>query len=197
MLRVLALVLLASAVWCAETVVFLGDSLTAGYGLDESQAYPALIQAQMPSWKVVNAGVSGDTSAGALRRLAWVLKAKPDVVFIALGANDGLRGLPVEQLAQNLTKIIAQVRAAGAKPVLAGMQLPANYGEDFRTRFAAVYPDVAKETKVPLMPFLLAGVAMKPELNQADTVHPNAAGQQLVATAVLAFLYPPEPTPTP
>jgi acyl-CoA thioesterase I len=184
------LMLVASLIRGAEpTVVFLGDSLTAGYGLEESLAYPAVIQAAQPTWKVINAGVSGDTSAGGLRRLAWILKAKPTVVFIALGANDGLRGLPVEQLSQNLQKIITQVRAAGAIPVLAGMRLPANYGEEYRTRFAALYEQVATATKTPLMPFLLESVAMKPELNQADSVHPNAAGQQLIATNVLAFLH--------
>ena len=190
MLRLLILLMLvASLIRGAETtIVFLGDSLTAGYGLEESLAYPALIQAAQPKWKVINAGVSGDTSAGGLRRLTWILKAKPKVVFIALGANDGLRGLPIEQLAQNLTKIITQVRAAGATPVLAGMRLPANYGEEYRTRFAAAYEQLATSTKTPLMPFLLEGVAMKPELNQADSVHPNAAGQQLIATNVVAFL---------
>ena len=172
----------------ARKIVFLGDSLTAGYGLEEDQAYPALIQARMPSWTVANAGVSGDTSAGALRRVPWVLKAKPDVVFIAIGANDGLRGQPVDQLEANLRRIIAQVRAAGATAVLAGMRMPVNYGEDYRTAFAAVYPRVAEETRTPLMPFILESVAMKPELNQTDGIHPNAAGQKLVAAAVLAFL---------
>ena len=171
-----------------KRIVFLGDSLTAGYGLEEDQAYPALIQARMPSWTVANAGVSGDTSAGALRRVPWVLKAKPDVVFIAIGANDGLRGQPVDQLEANLRRIIAQVRAAGATAVLAGMRMPVNYGEDYRTAFAAVYPRVAEETRTPLMPFILESVAMKPELNQTDGIHPNAAGQKLVAAAVLAFL---------
>ncbi len=172
----------------AERVVFLGDSLTAGYGLEEAQAYPALIQARAPTWTVTNAGVSGDTSAGALRRLPWVLKAKPTIVFIAIGANDGLRGLPTEQLERNLSAIVAQVVAAGAKPILAGMRLPANYGEEYRTRFAAVYPAVATAAKIPVMPFLLEGVAMVPSLNQSDTVHPNAVGQLLVADHVLAFM---------
>lgn len=186
---VMLLMLVASLIRGAEaTIVFLGDSLTAGFGLDESLAYPALIQEAQPTWKVINAGVSGDTSAGGLRRLAWILKAKPTVVFIALGANDGLRGLPTEQLAQNLNSIIRLIRAAGATPVLAGMRLPANYGEDYRTRFAAMYEQLATSTQTPFMPFLLEGVAMNPEFNQTDAVHPNAAGQQLIATQVLAFL---------
>jgi acyl-CoA thioesterase I len=185
----------------AETVAFLGDSLTAGYGLDDSQAYPALIQEQLrlvaPQWNVINSGVSGDTSAGAVRRVAWVLKAKPAVVVVAIGANDGLRGLPVAQLEANLTRIIATISAAGAKPLLAGMQLPTNFGADYRSAFAAVYPRVAAQSHVPLLPFLLAGVAMEPKLNQADGIHPNAEGQKRVAATVLAFLRPhlglPEP----
>lgn len=178
----------------AETVVFLGDSLTAGYGLDETQAYPAVIherlRASAPQWTVINAGISGDTSAGALRRVSWMLKAKPTIVVVAIGANDGLRGLPVTQLETNLEKIITAISAAGAKPVLAGMQLPTNFGAEYRTAFAAVYPRVAARQAIPLMPFLLSGVAMDPKLNQADGIHPNAQGQQVVATTMLAFLTP-------
>ncbi len=188
-------VLLAAALRLpAETVAFLGDSLTAGYGLDESQAYPALIQDQLrlsaPQWNVINSGVSGDTSAGAVRRVTWVLKAKPTVVVVAIGANDGLRGLPVAQLEANLTLIIGAIMAAGVKPLLVGMQLPTNFGPDYRTDFAAVFPRVAAQTHVPLLPFLLAGVAMEPKLNQADGIHPNAEGQKRVAATVLAFLRP-------
>ncbi len=178
----------------AETVAILGDSLTAGYGLDESQAYPALVQRLLepdhPGLTVVNAGVSGDTSSGALRRLPWVLKAKPRIVLVAVGANDGLRGQPVDQLAANLTRIIAGIRAGGATPLLAGMQLPTNLGPDYRTAFAAVFPQVAKDTATPLLPFLLADVAMQSDLNQADRIHPNALGQQRVAATVAAFLRP-------
>ena len=189
------LVLLATVLRLpAETVAFLGDSLTAGYGLDDSQAYPALIQDQLrlsaPQWNVINSGVSGDTSSGAVRRVTWVLKAKPTVVVVAIGANDGLRGLPVAQLEANLTRIIAAISAAGAKPLLVGMQLPTNFGPEYRTEFAAVFPRVAEQAKVPLLPFLLAGVAMDPKLNQADGIHPNAEGQQRIAATVLTFLRP-------
>ena len=176
----------------AETVAFVGDSITAGYGLDESQAYPALVQDALrlraPTWKVINAGVSGDTTTGGVRRLNWILKAKPDLVVLALGANDGLRGATPEQIAANLRTMIQHVREAGAKPLLVGMELPINYGADYRTRFAAIYPALAAETSTPLLPFLLTGVAAKPELNQSDGIHPNATGQQIIARAMLEFL---------
>jgi acyl-CoA thioesterase-1 len=191
-MRRVGLLLLCAVALRAETVAFLGDSLTAGYGLDESQAYPALVQdilrLRAPTWKVINAGVSGDTTTGAVRRLAWILKAKPDLVVLALGANDGMRGQPVEQIAGNLRTMITRIRAAGAKPLLAGMQLPTNYGADYRAAFAAIYPALATEIGTPLLPFLLAGVAAKPELNQSDGIHPTAAGQQVVARTMLDFL---------
>ena len=197
MLRLLLLVLLAAllgAPLSAATVVCLGDSLTAGRGLDEAEAYPALVQelarADGLTWTVVNAGASGDTSAGGLRRLGWVLKAKPDWLFVALGANDGLRGQPPEQTRANLNAICAQATAAGTKVALAGMQLPANYGEAHRTAFAALFPAIAAERMLPLMPFLLDGVGGKPELNQADGIHPTAEGQRIIARHVYAFLKP-------
>ncbi len=193
-MRALLLVLLCAITVRAETVAILGDSLTAGYGLEESQAYPALVQQALraghPQWTVINAGVSGDTSTGALRRIAWVLKAKPELVLIAIGANDGLRGQPLDQLEANLRAIIAKVAAAGSTPLLAGMRLPTNLGADYRERFAAIYARVASETKTPLLPFLLEGVAMDPALNQADGIHPNAVGQERVAATVLAFVSP-------
>jgi acyl-CoA thioesterase-1 len=178
----------------AETVAFLGDSLTAGYGLEESQAYPALIQAalrtQAPQWTVVNAGVSGDTTAGGLRRLPWLLKRRPDLVVVALGGNDGLRGVPPAETEANLRRIVQTVRAAGARCAIMGMQMPQNYGEDHRRAFAAVFPAVAASEQVPLLPFLLEGVAMDPALNQADRIHPTAEGQRRVAAHVLPFLLP-------
>lgn len=201
-MRALLLLVLCTFVVRAETVAILGDSLTAGYGLEESQAYPALVQQALrldhPRWTVINAGVSGDTSTGALRRIAWVLKAKPDLVLIAIGANDGLRGQPLEQLEANLRAIIAKVAAAGSTPLLAGMRLPTNLGADYRERFAAVFTRVATDTRTPLLPFLLEGVAMDPAFNQADGIHPNAAGQERVAATVLAFIGPrldPQPAP--
>jgi acyl-CoA thioesterase-1 len=186
--------LLCAAPLPAATIVCLGDSLTAGRGLDEADAYPALVQelahADHLAWTVVNAGVSGDTSAGGLRRLGWTLKARPDWLFVALGANDGLRGQPPEETRRNLDAICAQAVAAGTRVALAGMILPANYGAEHRAAFAALFPAIAAERKLPLLPFLLAGVAGKAELNQADGIHPTAEGQHLVARTVYAFLKP-------
>jgi acyl-CoA thioesterase-1 len=193
MLRAVLLALLVVQAHAA-TVLCLGDSLTAGFGLDEDQAYPAVLaglarEAGHP-WTVINAGVTGDTSAGGRRRLAWALKNHPDVVLIALGGNDGLRGLSVDETRGNLAAIIDGVRAAGARPVLAGMQLPLNYGADYRAAFAAVYPALAAEKGVPLLPFLLEGVGGVGGLNQADGIHPTADGQRRIAATVYAFLAP-------
>lgn len=180
----------------AESVVFLGDSITAGHGLDPDQAYPALVGRALASdpataaWTVVNAGVSGDTSAGGLRRVAWIMKSRPAVVVVALGGNDGLRGLPVADLEANLRAIVAAVRAAGARPLLIGMRMPDNLGPDYRAAFAAVYPRIASDLGIPLLPFLLDGVALDPQLNQADMIHPNPQGQAVVAAHVTAWLKP-------
>lgn len=193
--RWLAILALA-ALLRAETVAFLGDSITAGYGLAAEQAYPALIAARLAAdpataaWKTVNAGVSGDTSAGGLRRIDWVLKAKPQVVVVALGGNDGLRGLPVAELEKNLRAIIAKVQAAGARPLLAGMRVPKNLGTAYARDFDALYPRLATELKIPLYPFLLEGVALDPKLNQPDLVHPTAEGQRVLAERIHAWLAP-------
>lgn len=178
----------------AATIVCLGDSLTAGQGVDEDQAFPAVVQQLAAkdglAWTVTNAGVSGDTSAGGLRRVAWLVKGKPDWVFIALGANDGLRGQPASATRDNLVAMVTRLREAGAKVAIAGMKLPTNYGEDYRSAFSAVFPQVAQEHQVPLLPFLLEGVGGVPRLNQADGIHPTVEGQQLIARAVYAFLKP-------
>jgi acyl-CoA thioesterase-1 len=189
-----ALVVGAGPGLAGATVVCLGDSITAGRGLDEDQAYPALVEAlarqDQRAWTVVNAGVSGDTSAGGLRRVDWVLRAHPDVVLVALGGNDGLRGQPVAAMRDNLLQIIDRCAAAHVRVAVAGMQMPTNYGADYRADFAAVFPAVAAARQVPLMPFLLAGVGGHPDLNQADGIHPTAAGQAIIARAVYAFLIP-------
>jgi len=175
-----------------KTIICLGDSLTAGYGLTEDQAYPALIEGLAAhdhlSWRVINAGVSGDTTTGGLHRLAWILRAKPDLVLIALGGNDGLRGLPLDMTRDNLVRLVEQVQASGARVCVAGMLLPRNFGEDYRSQFAGIFPAVVKATHCPLMPFLLAGVGGNPSLNQADGIHPNVVGQQIVARNVYRFL---------
>ncbi len=178
----------------APLVVFLGDSLTAGYGLAEDQAYPAVIRERLAeegvAARVVNAGISGDTTAGGLARLDWLLKQKPSVVVVALGANDGLRGVPLAETESNLRRILERLQAAGARPLLAGMLIPPNYGPDYTQGFAALYPRLAHELEVPLIPFLLAGVAAEAGLNQADGIHPTAEGQKKLAETVLGYLRP-------
>lgn len=175
-------------------IVALGDSLTAGLGLAQSQAWPALLQARLDAegyrYRVVNAGVSGDTSAGGLSRLEWQLAQKPAIVVLELGANDGLRGLPVAHTRENLAKIIARCQAAGARVVLAGMQVPPNMGEDYAAAFREMFPDLAREYGVPLIPFLLAGVAADAALNQADGIHPTAEGQAILAQTVWTSVQP-------
>jgi acyl-CoA thioesterase-1 len=173
-------------------VVFLGDSLTAGLGLAAAQAYPALLGARFAAQgrpiRVINAGVSGDTTAGGLRRLDWLLRQKPEVVVVGLGANDALRGASPEEIERNLREIVRRCRAAGARVLLLGMQIPPNYGPDYTRRFAALYPRIARELDVPLVPFLLAGVGGIPELNQEDGIHPTARGQERVADNVFPYL---------
>jgi acyl-CoA thioesterase I len=176
----------------AATMVFLGDSLTAGFNVDAQDAYPALVeqlaQRDQRGWKIINAGISGDTTAGGVRRIAWALKAKPAVMLIALGANDGLRGLSVADMKKNLSAIITQAKNNGVRVLLAGMQLPKNYGEEYRQAFAEVYPALAKEHNVPLLPFLLTGVAGDATLNLPDGIHPNLAGHKIIAQTVYAAL---------
>jgi acyl-CoA thioesterase-1 len=191
---VLVLLLVAAAPAPERVIVILGDSLTAGLGVAAEEAYPALLEGHLRRagfpHRVVNAGVSGDTSAGGLRRLDWVLRTRPEVVVVALGANDGLRGVPVAALRDNLTAIVARARAGGARVLLAGMRLPPNYGDAYAGAFAETFREVAQSTRAPLLPFLLEGVAGEPSLNQADGIHPNAAGQRAVAEHVWAALEP-------
>jgi len=178
----------------APVILCLGDSLTAGFGLPEEQSYPALLQARLDArgyrYRVVNAGVSGDTSAGGLARMDWLLRTFPDIVIVALGGNDGLRGLSPAALKENLARIIERARGVGARVVLAGMRMPANLGADYTRRFAAVYPVLAREYDVPLIPFLLEGVAADPALNQLDMIHPNAKGTRIVMENVWRVLEP-------
>jgi acyl-CoA thioesterase I len=173
-------------------VVFLGDSLTAGYGVDADQAFPALIADALKKERIpidlVNAGVSGDTTAGGLRRLEWQLKQKPDVIVVGLGGNDGLRAQDVKASEENLRQIIAKSRAAGAEVLLLGMLIPPNYGPEYTAQFRAIYPRLAQEFDVPLVPFLLEGVGGDVRLNQGDGIHPTAAGHERVAANVLPHL---------
>jgi acyl-CoA thioesterase-1 len=175
-------------------IVILGDSITAGYGLDPSQGYPAILQEKITAaglpYTVVNAGVSGDTTAGGLRRLDWTLSRPTAVLIIALGGNDGLRGIAPAQTEENLTGIIQRARAKfpAIKVIVAGMEMPANMGADFVARFRAIFPRVASATGATLVPFLLEGVGGKAELNQPDLIHPTAEGQKRVAENVWTVL---------
>jgi acyl-CoA thioesterase I len=177
------------------TILFLGDSLTEGYGLDDGQSFPDLIAKRYKAEGrdnilVINGGVSGSTSASALARLQWYIRAKPNLMVLALGANDGLRGLSVPEMKTNLSKTIEFAQANGVKVVLAGMQIPPNYGPAYTTNFAQVFPDLAEQYDLEFLPFLLEGVAAKPELNQGDGIHPNVAGTKIVADLVYDFLAP-------
>jgi acyl-CoA thioesterase-1 len=164
----------------AGTIVAFGDSLTAGYGLPAEAAFPAQLEAYLRErghdWRVVNAGVSGDTTAGGLARLDWALADEPDLVILELGSNDGLRGLPVEAMEANLDEILARLKAAGIEVLLAGMRAPPNLGADYAQAFEAVYPRLAEKHGVALYPFFLDGVAAVPALNQGDGIHPSADG---------------------
>lgn len=178
-----------------RTVVFLGDSLTAGYGLSRAEAFPARVEKKMresgfASWKVVNAGVSGDTSAGGLARLDWVFRAKPDVLFVCLGANDGLRGLPLDQTERNLRSILERGRKEGATLVLGGMLLPSNYGPEYTEKFAGIFPKVAKDFQARLVPFVLDKVALSAQYTLPDGIHPNAEGTRVIADTVWKTLEP-------
>jgi len=177
-----------------KTILFFGNSLTAGYGLELSEAYPALIQARIDSlglpYEVINAGVSGETTASGNSRVDWILEKPVDIFVLELGGNDGLRGIPVEETIKNLRSIIGKVKSryASAKIVLAGMQVPPNMGKAYTDRFAAIYPKLAEETGVYLIPFLLEGVGGERSLNLPDGIHPTAEGQKLVADNVWRVL---------
>jgi len=181
-----------------KTLLFFGDSLTAGYGLEDppAEAFPAIVQKKITaaglSWHVVNAGLSGETSAAGLRRVDWVLRQRVDVFVLELGGNDGLRGLPPSDTRANLQAIIDHVRRKqpGAKIVLAGIAAPPNMGADFTRSFASIFPELAQKNQLPFIPFLLDGVAGRPELNQPDGIHPNARGHALVADTVWAAVKP-------
>jgi acyl-CoA thioesterase I len=175
-------------------IVILGDSLTAGYGLLESQSFPSVLQQKLDSegyqFEVENAGVSGDTSAGGVRRLDWALQGNVRILVVALGGNDGLRGLSVAEMQANLTEIITKGRERGVMVILAGMEAPPNYGTEYAASFRRVYREIARQQRVLLMPFLLDGVAGHADLNQADGIHPNERGAQIVADHVWAVLRP-------
>ena len=175
-------------------IVFLGDSLTAGYGLDTEQSVPSLVQKQLDAegynYEVVNAGVSGDTSAGGLRRLEWSLDGDVRILVLELGANDGLRGLPVAEMKQNLRTVIRTARQRGIAVLLTGMEAPPNYGQAYTSEFRRVFRDLAAEEKVAFMPFYLYQVAGVAALNIADGMHPNPAGARIVEANLWQSLKP-------
>jgi acyl-CoA thioesterase I len=172
----------------ATRILALGDSLTAGFGLAPQQAFPVRLQAKLAASgveaQVVNAGVSGDTSAGGLARLDWALADHPDLVLVELGANDALRGIDPKLTYANLDKILTKVKATGAKVLLLGMRAPSNWGRSYQTEFDAIFPDLATKHHVPLYPFFLDGVALDPALNQSDGLHPTAQGADIIAGRV-------------
>jgi acyl-CoA thioesterase-1 len=175
-------------------IVALGDSLTAGLGLDEGQAYPAILQERLDAagigLRVVNAGVSGDTSAGGLSRLEWALQGDVRLLIVALGGNDALRALPVEELRRNLSKILVRAKKGGIPTILTGMEAPTNLGHDYTAAFRSAYRSLAKEHGVVFLPFLLEGVAGVEHLNQRDGIHPTAEGARIVADQLWPLVEP-------
>jgi acyl-CoA thioesterase I len=197
--RLLAIFLSTLLVYAADSpkrIVVLGDSIAAGFGVDPDEAYPALLQRKIEEAKlpytVINAGVSGDTTAGGLRRINWVLRQPVDVLILELGGNDGLRGIPVSETRANLQSIIDRAREKHPKIkiLLAGMKMPANMGADYTSDFEKVFPEIAQKNKTALVPFVLENVGGKAELNQPDRIHPTPAGHQIVAQNIWPHLKP-------
>jgi len=191
---VAALLVVSPAPAAERVIVAFGDSLTAGLGVTPEESYPARLQARLRAegyaYRVVNAGASGDTTAGGLRRVDWALKNKPDIVIVALGANDALRAQNLTSVRQNLDAIVARFQKAGARVLLAGMEVPPNYGAQYAADFRKVYAEVARKRGVAFMPFLLDGVAGQPSLNQADGIHPTAEGYAIVVDHLWPYLQP-------
>lgn len=177
-----------------KTIIFYGDSITAGYGLSKEQAFPALIEnklnAKSHNYKVINAGLSGETTAGGLNRIDWILKQPVDIFVLELGANDGLRGLPLDQTRKNLQGIIDKVKAKNpdAEIIIAGMMVPPNLGKAYTDEFKSIFPELARKNNAKLIPFLLEGVAGHSDLNLPDGIHPNPEGHEIVAQNVLDVL---------
>jgi len=190
----LSLFFLVSVSAFAAKVVILGDSLTEGYGVARERAFPALVEKELRSRgktvTIVNGGSSGATSASGPSRLQWFLKGKPDILMLALGANDALRGFDLAATEKNLASVIEAAQKAKVKVVLAGMKAPTNYGEDYRRKFEALFVTLSKRYSVPLLPFLLEGVGGNPALNIADGIHPNENGHEVVAKLVVKTLEP-------
>jgi acyl-CoA thioesterase-1 len=174
------------------TLIAVGDSLTAGLGVAETEAWPFLLQNLLQekgyNWQIINAGVSGETSTGALARIKWILAQKPDIVILETGANDGLRGIPVDVIEKNITQAIRMLQEQGTTVILAGMQIVQNLGPEYTKQFAEIYPVAAEQTGCLLIPFFLQDVAGEPMLNQEDTIHPNEKGHIVIADTVLPYV---------
>lgn len=191
---ILGFLALLSTSSMAQTILFLGDSLTEGYQLPKEEAYPALVEKELKKArkdiKVINGGVSGATSASGLKRMDWYLQAKPEIMILALGANDGLRGLKVEETEKNLSNVILKAKERGIKVILAGMKMPPNMGESYREKFEKIFPALAKKHSISLVPFILEGVGGRPEYNLPDGIHPNPKGHEVMAQNILKVLEP-------
>ncbi len=178
----------------AKTVLFLGDSLTEGFQLDKEDAFPALIENNLkpkyPDLKIINGGVSGATTASGLKRLTWYVKAKPDIIVLALGSNDGLRGMNLKETEKNLSLIIEKAQSDKIQILLVGMKMPTNYGEPYRSNFEKLFKDLAKKYHLALVPFLLEGIGGNPKLNLPDGIHPNTEGHRIMAKTVQTKLEP-------
>ncbi|MFZ8933991.1 MAG: arylesterase [Bacteriovoracaceae bacterium] len=190
-MKLLLMMLFVATSLQAKTILFIGDSLTEGYGIDSEKSYPSLIQNELgEKVSIINGSVSGSTTASGLSRLRWFLKSKPEVLVLAFGANDGLRGIDLEKSKINLEKIIDMAKENKIKVILAGMMLPPNYGADYTKEFKNMFEKLAKDKKVELIPFLLKGVAAEPEYNLEDGIHPNEKGHEKMKDTVLRYLRP-------
>ena len=195
---VLIMLLCTSYVYSAEQVIIkkkilaLGDSLTEGYGVDPKYSYPSQLERKLQlngfKYKVINGGVSGSTTASGMSRLKWFMKAKPSHMILALGGNDGLRGLKIEASKKNLNEVILMAKKSKIKVILAAMQMPPNYGKEYRQKFKNIYYDLAKEHKLTVIPFVLKGVAGKKEFNIEDGIHPNSEGYKIVTENIYKIL---------
>ncbi|MFG1486453.1 arylesterase [Halobacteriovorax sp. RZ-1] len=190
--KFLLVLLIGLSTFAAPKVLFLGDSLTAGYGIDPEKAYPNLVKDILKKEgieiEVMNASISGSTSASAVSRLKWSLRGKPDVMLLALGANDGLRGIKLHSTKENLKNAIKLAKSKGVKVILAGMQIPPNYGPEYTKEFQKMFPDLKKEEGVTLLPFLLKDVAGQRQYNIDDGIHPNEEGHKIIARTVAPFI---------
>ena len=174
------------------TIVALGDSLTEGLGVEEELAYPAVLEEKLKAqgyrYRVINAGISGETSSGTLSRIKWLLTLKPDIVILVVGANDGFRGIETDLIESNIRAIIKQLKENNVTVVLGGMQIVQNLGRDYTTTFSEIYPSVARSEEIILIPFFLSGVAAEPELNQPDGIHPTAEGYRVIVNNLMPYV---------